>query len=186
MTGVFRQDIFNYIVKAQYRLLTKMWVEQKLQIPEPVTILTSGDIVDGLDKNFKGNESVYDKIMIYYGTETGTSLRYATSLVVNIGDEICTGPFPKNNLSVQLQNTSVDIEYRLLVLVLMTTFGRGCSPNKASDFMPRKKKIGKQVTGIDFGVVSIFQTTYIFPEAKKAGLTSRWLRSLNAGDRVIG
>ena len=32
--------------------------------------------------------------------------------------------------------------------------------------------------------VSIFQSTYVFSETKKSGLTSRWLRSLKRGDPV--
>jgi sulfite reductase alpha subunit-like flavoprotein len=36
----------------------------------------------------------------------------------------------------------------------------------------------------DHKVVSIFQSTYIFPETKKTGLASRWLRSLKGGDPV--
>ena len=36
----------------------------------------------------------------------------------------------------------------------------------------------------DHREVSIFQSTYVFSETKKSGLTSRWLRSLKAGDTV--
>ena len=36
----------------------------------------------------------------------------------------------------------------------------------------------------DHRQVSIFQSTYVFRETKKSGLTSRWLRSLKAGDPV--
>ena len=36
----------------------------------------------------------------------------------------------------------------------------------------------------DHKAVSIFQSAYVFPETKKSGLASRWLRSLKGGDLV--
>ena len=172
MTGVFHQEMFNFILKPQYRLLKELWIEHNIEIPEPVSTF----IFDETEENdedtsyLEKSELFYDKIMIYYGTETGTSLRYATSLAVNIGNDLCSGPFPMNDLPMLLQGeeyqTSAEGDQnnernkRTLILVLTSTFGKGYPPSTASAFMSRMKKIQHQVSGLDFGVFALGNSAY--------------------------
>jgi sulfite reductase alpha subunit-like flavoprotein len=171
MTGVFHQEMFNFILKPQYRLLKELWIEHNIEIPESV-LISNFDETEGNESSYlEESEVLYDKIMIYYGTETGTSLRYATSLAVNIGNGLCSGPFPMNDLPLLLQGEEYQTSpaegdrinkrnKRNLILVLTSTFGKGYPPSTASAFMSRMKKIQNQVSGLDYGVFALGNSAF--------------------------
>ena len=183
MTGVFHQEMYNFIVKPQYRILKELWAEHNIEVPEPV--IASNNVDDYCESDtspsaLNENELVYDKVMIYYGTETGTSLRYATSLAVDISKVYInygqyTGPYPMNDLPVLLQGEEYKEEInenaledpgksqqrrRTLILVFTSTFGKGYPPSTAAAFMSRMKKIPHKVSGVDFGVFALGNSAY--------------------------
>ena len=169
MTGVFHQEMLNFILKPQYRLLKEPWIEQNIEIPEPLIISYSEDTEESFSSDLNKSEVLYDKIMISYGTETGTSLRYATALVVNIGNDLCSGPYPMNDLPLLLQDKEYqtsegwdknDEKKRTLIIVLTSTFGKGYPPSTASVFIPRMKQIQNQVSGVDFAVFALGNSAY--------------------------
>ena len=159
--------MLNFIVKPQYRALLNYNDEFNLGPSEPV--LVDNPTQSPAPYSFQRENSIYDQILIYYGSETGTSLRYATTLAANIDDECCIGPSPLDDLPYFLQGKNSHDHFhsqqfynsRVLVLVVTSTYGEGSAPSKARKFKERME----QMTEIpwnhcDFHVFALGNSAY--------------------------
>mmetsp|Transcript_8446 Transcript_8446/g.12278 ORF Transcript_8446/g.12278 Transcript_8446/m.12278 type:complete len:218 (-) Transcript_8446:73-726(-) len=154
MTKVFHQEMVNFILKPQYRLVVAPWDEVGMAIPEAITAE-----VDGLTSFVKFNQSasLYESIMVYYGSETGTSLRFATRLSSDLGNSV-VGPLPLDDIPLLLKSP---IERRTLVLVVTSTFGKGNPPSYATKFLPKMQEIPNgSVMNCDYSVFALGNSAY--------------------------
>lgn len=121
MTSVFHQEMFNFIQKPQYRLLTNVWDDLGIPVPAHATI----ELSSGKDKvmPFSKAACIYDNIIVAYGSETGTSLKYANIVAGFIGDH-CTGPLPLDEVSGELQLSLLkrSVQYELCLLLVIAVF----------------------------------------------------------------
>jgi len=120
MTSVFHQEMLHFIIKPQYRPVVDMWEELGINVPSPVTVETSStsDVVQ-----FEKEKCIYDKIIVCYGSETGTSLKYANIVGGSFGDN-CVGPLQMNEVPSLIKLYSGSNESYLLI-VITSTFGKG-------------------------------------------------------------
>jgi len=155
MTSVFHQEMVNFIVKPQYTPQVAMWEEEGIDLPAPVSINTCKSTNYF---HFKTESSIYKYIYVFYGSETGTSLRFATRLSSDIGDA-CIGPAPLDSLPNIFKNP---FHCRTLILVLTSTFGRGNPPSSAKKFIKGMEDIpNKSIVNVDFGVFALGSSAYI-------------------------
>ena len=166
MTGVFHQEMLNFIVKPQYRLLTPIWNEQNIVLPEPVAVGYCDYKSNAVDLSFDKVMSKYDSIVVYYGSETGTSLKFATMMVTAINDECCFGPFDLDNLpdifDIKLKTNLIGIGAdQPLLLIFTSTFGHGNAPSNATQFIPRMENIKATSPNYDFAVFGLGNSAYV-------------------------
>ena len=176
MTAVFHQEMLNYIVKPQYHLVKDYCSEFSLESPEPIMI----ELHEREHKShykFDKENRIYDRIYIYYGSETGNSLRYATTFRANIEYEFCFGPTPLDDLPNLLQgrdtNTNESMtkntfaEERVMIVVFTSTFGKGKAPHRAQKFLDNMKDVRSSVwKNCDFQVFALCSSAYIRTFAK--------------------
>jgi len=166
MTSVFHQEMLNFIVKPQYRALRNYNDEFNLGPYEPA--LADNPTQSAISYSFKRDNSIYDRILIYYGSETGTSLRYATALAAKIGDECCIGPSPLDNLPHLLNGKHLNNHHlkrfqnsRVLVLVVTSTYGEGSAPSRAQKFKERMEQVTEIIwKHCDFLVFALGNSAY--------------------------
>jgi sulfite reductase alpha subunit-like flavoprotein len=130
-----------------------------IPLPEPITVDTAKSKADS-SLTFNKEACLYDRIYIYYGSETGKSLRLATMLTSEFDKDIAIGPIPLDGLPDLLVDSKVDI--RALVLIVTSTFGKDNPPTAAQDFERRMKDevAEKSVRNIDFAVLALGNSAY--------------------------
>eukprot|EP00560_Eucampia_antarctica_P003773 CAMPEP_0197831986 /NCGR_PEP_ID=MMETSP1437-20131217/12885_1 /TAXON_ID=49252 ORGANISM="Eucampia antarctica, Strain CCMP1452" /NCGR_SAMPLE_ID=MMETSP1437 /ASSEMBLY_ACC=CAM_ASM_001096 /LENGTH=1175 /DNA_ID=CAMNT_0043435141 /DNA_START=197 /DNA_END=3721 /DNA_ORIENTATION=- len=174
MTGVFHQEMLNFIVKPQYRVLEPIWNENNIVVPNPVICEDCNNTCCQTQIKFDKDKAKYDRIVVYFGTETSTSLKYATKMITNIDNDCCSGPFALDNLPdifKRKHKAPASIvkpdDDNILILVFTSTYGKGNPPSNATKFMPKMKNV-KLVAGrnYDFAVFSLGNSAYTQSFAK--------------------
>ena len=157
MTGVFHQEMVNFILKPQYRPNVDMIEDQKISTLNPIVL----DEEYGVEKptmQVDTDAIVYDKILICFGSETGTSHRFATNLATDLV-ELVTEPLPLDELPILLQSSNG--QERILVLIITSSYGRGEAPNNAKMFLERMEKCMIQsCVNIYFSVFALGNSAY--------------------------
>ena len=155
MTSVFHQEMFNYIQKPQYRLLTNPWEEVGVKVGEHAIVdVGMGNEIMPFDQDL----CRYDNIIIAYGSETGTSLKYANIVAGYLGDN-CIGPVPLDTAPA-LVSLHSGMDMPTLLLVLTSTFGKGCPPNGATSFISELKKQSPTNGNCDFSILALGNSAY--------------------------
>ena len=65
--------------------------------------------------------------VVCYGSETGTSLKYANIVAGTLGDEICIGPIPMDSAPALISLYSAFENETYLLVVVTSTFGKVCT-----------------------------------------------------------
>ena len=112
---------------------------------------------------------IYDKIILCFGSETGTSQRFTTRLATDfdvLGDRV-VGPMPLDDLPNHLPTPRC--KDRTLILVAVSTTGIGSAPSHAKLFLPRIENMMSQsgtLCTTSFAVLSLGNSAYTQSFAK--------------------
>jgi sulfite reductase (NADPH) flavoprotein alpha-component len=154
MTGVFHQEMFNFILKPQYRRQLNLWDEIGIALPESIIVNAVKHVADF---KFDKDACLYDHIYVYYGSETGRGLRMATLLISDFGSS-ATGPIPLDSLPDLLKE---NVEKPSLVVVVTSTLGSGRAPFTAKNYVDSMRKVpNNSVQNIDFAVLALGNSAY--------------------------
>jgi len=157
MTSVFHQEMFSFIQKPQYRALVDMWDEVAgIDVPDHITVDTH--VTPGLSQ-FDNNKCIYDNVVVCYGSETGTSLKFANIVAGTLGDH-CVGPVAMNSVPALISLYSGFSDQSNLLIIATSTFGKGCPPNGATSFIPELSKLDS-VKNWDFALLALGNSAYI-------------------------
>ena len=158
MTGVFHQEMLNFYVSPQYRLQANLWDEEGIKLPEPIQVDISRNISTLM---FQKDRSIYDAILISYGSETGSSLRFATRLATDFRGATNDGVATLNDLPGILKKLSPSETKKTLVLIITSTFGKGNAPVSANTFLSNIKKMSSDsIKNCDFGLLALGNSAY--------------------------
>lgn len=153
MTSVFHQEMVNFIVKPQYRPNVDLCLEGPARL-EPILVDPDATINPSSTKIKK--PPVYEKVLVCYGSETGTSLRFASRMCSDLESVSAGLPIALNDLPDLLRKP---MNKRTLVLVITSTFGKGDAPSNASNFLERMAKPGITST-CDYAVLALGNSAY--------------------------
>lgn len=144
----------NFLVKPQYLDQKPLWDDLDLTKPQPITIAAAPR---GNSFVFRNEKCNYDHVFVYYASETGTSLRFATLLVGDF-DGNATGPIPLDSLPDLLLES---VEEQSLVIIVTSTASSGTPPLNAKNFLGRMSEVPKgSLHNIDFAVCAVCNSAY--------------------------
>jgi nitric oxide synthase oxygenase domain/subunit/sulfite reductase alpha subunit-like flavoprotein len=159
-TSIYHQDnMINYFEKPQYRLLVDLWEDLGIWLPEPITV--DGTKTIATSYSFDRETCLYDKVYIYYGSESGISLRMATLLALEFGSD-ATGPIILDDLpDLLIERFEQQQQQRILVVVVTATRGTGDPPATAKNFTSRMATVPDcSVDSIDYAVLALGNSAY--------------------------
>ena len=122
MTSVFHQEMLHFIQKPQYRTLIDMWDELGIDMPDPVAV--DAPVASGT-MQFEKEKCIYNNIVVCFGSETGTSLKFANVVAGTPGDE-CVGPIAMDSVPALISLYSGFGTQSNLLIVVTSTFGKVC------------------------------------------------------------
>jgi nitric oxide synthase oxygenase domain/subunit/sulfite reductase alpha subunit-like flavoprotein len=162
MTSVYHQDnMINYFEKPQYRLLVDLWEDLGIWLPEPITV--DGTKTIATSYSFDRETCLYDKVYIYYGSESGIGLQMATLLALEFGSD-ATGPIVLDDLPDLLVERfeQQQQQQRILVVVVTATCGTGDPPATAKNFASRMATVPhcSVDSSIDYAVLALGNSAY--------------------------
>lgn len=157
----------NFIVKPIYRPNVDICLEAGLNNVDPIVLDEECSSKSSFTIDTKA--VIYDKIVLCFGSETGTSQRFITRLATDLdvlGDRV-VGPIPLDDLPNHIPTPRC--RERTLILVSASTTGLGGAPSHAKLFLPRLENMMSQsgtLRNTSFSVLALGNSAYTQSYAK--------------------
>ena len=157
----------NFIVKPIYRPNVDICLEAGLNNVDPIVLDEECSSKSSFTIDTKA--VIYDKIVLCFGSETGTSQRFITRLATELdvlGNRV-VGPIPLDDLPNHIPTPRC--RERTLILVSASTTGLGGAPSHAKLFLPRLENMISQsgtLRNTSFSVLALGNSAYTQSYAK--------------------